>query len=124
MARIVHFEVPADNPERAQKFYAQALGWEFTKFGGDGPVPYWFVKTGATGSPGIDGGLLQRGAPGQGPMVIAGVASIDQSIEQVRKAGGTQVVQKMPIPGVGYAAYFLDTEGNCFGIFQDDADAK
>jgi predicted enzyme related to lactoylglutathione lyase len=124
MSRIVHFEVPADNPERAQKFYAQALGWEFVKFPGEGPVEYWLVKTGPTGAPGIDGGLLKRGAAGQGPMVIAGVASIDQSIEQVRKAGGTQVVDKMAIPGVGYAAYFLDTEGNCFGIFQDDANAK
>ncbi|HXV13387.1 MAG TPA: VOC family protein [Candidatus Krumholzibacteria bacterium] len=122
MSRIVHFEVPADNPERAQKFYAQALGWEFTAFGG--PMPYWLVKTGPTGAPGIDGGLLKRGAPGQGPMVIAGVASIDTSIEQVKKAGGTQVVDKMAIPGVGYAAYFLDTEGNCFGIFQDDVNAK
>jgi len=122
MSRIVHFEVPADNPERAQKFYSQALGWEFTSFGG--PMQYWLVKTGATGTPGIDGGLLKREQAGQGPMVIAGVASIDKSIEQVKKAGGTQVVEKMAIPGVGYAAYFLDTEGNCFGIFQDDTNAK
>ena len=52
------------------------------------------------------------------------MASIDKSIEQVRKAGGTQVVEKMAIPGVGFCAYFLDTEGNCFGIFQDDVNAK
>jgi len=56
--------------------------------------------------------------------LVAGVASIDKSIEQVRKAGGTQVVEKMAIPGVGFCAYFLDTEGNCFGIFQDDVNAK
>lgn len=122
MSRIVHFEVPADNPERAQKFYSQALGWEFTSFGG--PMAYWLVKTGASSAPGIDGGLLKREQAGQGPMVIAGVASIDQSITQVKKAGGTQVVEKMAIPGVGWAAYFLDTEGNCFGIFQDDTNAK
>ncbi len=122
MSRIIHFEVPADNPERAQKFYSQALGWEFTAFGG--PMPYWLVKTGPNGAPGIDGGMLKREQAGQGPMVIAGVASIDKGIEQVRKAGGTQVVEKMAIPGVGYAAYFLDTEGNCFGIFQDDVSAK
>jgi predicted enzyme related to lactoylglutathione lyase len=122
MSRIVHFEVPADNPERAQKFYSQALGWEFTSFGG--PMQYWLVKTGATGTPGIDGGLMQRQEKGQGPMLVAGVASIDKSIEQVRKAGGTQVVEKMAIPGVGFCAYFLDTEGNCFGIFQDDVNAK
>lgn len=122
MSRIIHFEVPADNPERAQKFYSQALGWEFTQFGG--PMQYWLVKTGPNGAPGIDGGLLKREQAGQGPMVIAGVASIDKSIEQVKKAGGTQVVEKMAIPGVGWAAYFLDTESNCFGIFQDDTSAK
>lgn len=122
MSRIIHFEVPADNPDRAQKFYAQALGWEFTQFGG--PMEYWLVKTGSNGQPGIDGGLLKREQAGQGPVLVAGVASIDQAIAQVTKAGGIPAAPKMAIPGVGYAAYFIDTEGNCFGVFQDDANAK
>ncbi len=122
MSRIVHFEVPADNLERAQKFYSQALGWEFTEFGG--PMQYWLVKTGPNGAPGIDGGMLKREQAGQAPTLVAGVASIDQSIAQVTKAGGIPVVPKMPIPGVGWAAYFIDTEGNCFGVFQEDSNAK
>ncbi len=64
MSRIVHFEVPADNPERAQKFYSQALGWEFTSFGG--PMQYWLVKTGVTGTPGIDGGRSSARRRGKG----------------------------------------------------------
>ena len=116
MSRIIHFEVPADNPERAQKFYAQALGWEFTKFGG--PMDYWLVKTGPNGAPGIDGGMMKREQSGQGPMLVAGVASIDKGIEQVKKAGGNQVVDKMAIPGVGWCAYFIDTEGNRVSMLQ------
>jgi predicted enzyme related to lactoylglutathione lyase len=122
MSRIVHFEIPADNPERATAFYAKALGWEFQKFPGE--MPYWLVRTGAEGKPGIDGGLLQRRGPGQTPMVIAGVDNIDAAVAKVEKAGGENVVPKMPIPGVGWCAYFKDTEGNIFGIFQDDTNAK
>jgi len=122
MSRIIHFEVPADNPERAQKFYAQALGWEFTQFGG--PMEYWLVKTGPNGAPGIDGGLMKREQKGQSPTLVAGVANIDKAIAQVTNAGGIPAAPKMAIPGVGYTAYFIDTEGNCFGIFQDDVNAK
>jgi predicted enzyme related to lactoylglutathione lyase len=122
MSRIIHFEVPADDIDRARKFYAQALGWEFTQFGG--PMEYWLVKTGPTGAPGIDGGMLKREQQGQAPMLVAGVANIDQAIAQVSNAGGVPVVPKMAIPGVGWAAYFLDTEANCFGVFQDDTNAK
>ena len=122
MSRIVHFEVPADNPERAQKFYAQALGWEFTQFGG--PMAYWLVKTGPNGEAGIDGGMMKREKAGQGPILVAGVASIDPAIARITQAGGTPALPKMAIPGVGWAAYFVDTEGNVFGVFQSDENAK
>ena len=122
MSRIVHFEIPADNPERASAFYARALGWEFQAF--PGPMSYWLVRTGADGTPGINGGMMKREAPGQAPVLVAGVESVDASSVQVTKAGGVNVVPKMAIPGVGWCAYFQDTEGNIFGIFQDDPGAK
>ncbi|HEU4364742.1 MAG TPA: VOC family protein [Candidatus Krumholzibacteria bacterium] len=122
MNRIVHFEIPADNPERATAFYAKALGWEFSKYPGD--MPYWLVKTGADGVPGIDGGLMPRQHPGQGPVLVAGVESVDTTTANITKAGGVSVAPKMAIPGVGWAAYFTDPEGNVFGIFQNDPGAK
>jgi predicted enzyme related to lactoylglutathione lyase len=122
MSRIVHFEIPADNFERASAFYAQALGWEFQQF--PGPMKYSLVRTGAPGTPGIDGGLMERRGPAQAPTLVAGVESVDASSTQIAKAGGINVVPKMAIPGVGWCAYFKDTEGNIFGIFQDDASAK
>lgn len=122
MSRIIHFEIPADNPERATAFYAKALGWEFQKFPGE--MPYWLVRTGAEGTPGIDGGLMPRQHPGQRPTLVAGVDNIDAAVTQVGKAGGVEVVPKMAIPGVGWCAYFKDTEENIFGIFQDDPHAK
>ena len=57
MPRPIHFEIPADRPERAIAFYEQVFGWRFQKW--EGPTPYWLVQTGADG-PGIDGGLLAR----------------------------------------------------------------
>lgn len=118
--RIVHFEVPADNPERCMKFYGQAFGWTFSKW--DGPMEYWMVATG--GGPGIDGGLSRREFPGQTPTNVIAVPSVDESTKTVLAAGGIEVAPKMAVQGVGWAAYFKDTEGNPFGIIQFDAGAK
>ena len=82
------------------------------------------LPVGPDGKPGIDGGLMPRQRPGQGPIVVAGVDSIDASSAKITKAGGTPALPKMAIPGVGWAAYFIDTEGNVFGIFQDDPNAS
>ena len=122
MNRIIHFEIPADDPQRATAFYAKALGWEFTKFPGE--MPYWMVRTGPEGNRGIDGGLMPRQHPGQAPVLVAGVTSVDESAAMITRAGGGVVLPKMPIPGVGWAAYFTDPEGNVFGIFQDDPGAR
>lgn len=122
MSRVVHFEIPADNPERASAFYAKALGWEFQLF--PGPMKYWLVRTGPDGEMGINGGMMARLNPGHVPVIVAGVESVDTTSASIMKAGGTSVAPKMSIPGVGWAAYFNDTEGNTFGIFQPDPAAK
>jgi predicted enzyme related to lactoylglutathione lyase len=122
MPKVVHFEIPADNPERAIAFYRKAFNWEFQKF--EGPMSYWMIMTGARDERGIDGGLMPREYPGQGPVTVVDVESVDEASKTIKNAGGEPVAPKASIPGVGYAAYFKDTEGNVFGIFQGDPMAK
>jgi uncharacterized protein len=126
MGRVVHFEIHAGNPERAIEFYSQVFGWQFTKW--DGPMPYWLILTGPDTERGINGGLLPRRGEVDGQAVIAyvctaDVANIDESAQKATAAGGTVVVPKMPIPGVGWLLYCKDTEGNIFGMMQSDPKA-
>lgn len=114
--RIVHFEIPADDPARAIAFYRSAFGWSFDKW--EGPMEYWMIKTGE--GPGIDGGLLRRMAPGQPPTNVVAVPSVDESAKTIVAAGGTLVAPKTAVPGVGWTAYFTDPEGNAFGIMEFD----
>lgn len=128
MARVGHFEIHADNPARAIAFYNAVFGWEFTQWGGQ---EYWLIKTGPPEVPGIDGGLLpRRGArPELGQAVnayvcTAMVESLDQTIADVDEHGGQIALAKMPVPGVGWLAYFHDPEGNIFGAMQSDTSAQ
>lgn len=123
MARAIHFEIHADDPERAADFYRGVFGWEISKW--DGPVDYWLVSTGPDSEPGINGAIMRRmgGAPGDSQAVNAfvstiGVESIEETERKVPDAGGEQVVARNEIPGVGKVSYFKDTEGNVFGAME------
>ncbi len=120
MHRVVHFEIPADHPERLMKFYGELLGWQFHQFG---EQQYWLVVTGPHGQPRINGGLLPR-QPGATTVNTVAVASVDQAVKTAEAKGGKNVAPKMTIPGVGYAAYCADPDGNVFGVFQDDKSAR
>jgi len=122
MSRVIHFEIPADNPERAVDFYRKVFGWNFQKWGG--PQEYWLVSTGPDTEPGINGGLLPRQHPGAGTCNTIGVSSVDQAVANVTQHGEKTVMPKTVIPGVGYLAYCSDTEGNVFGMMQPDTNAK
>ena len=122
MPRVVHFEIHAEDPERAAAFYRGLFGWEIRKW--EGPQDYWLIRTGE-GQPGIDGGLLRRpgpspaeGQPVQGYVCTVEVASLDEVLGKLPPAGGRVVVPKRAIPGVGWLAYATDTEGNVFGMLQ------
>lgn len=122
MPRIIHFDIPADDPSRAQKFYQDVFGWKFDKW--NGAMEYWMAKTGDEKQPGINGGLAKR-MPGQTGMTnTIDVPSVDEFAKKIESKGGKVIVPKMAIPGVGYFAQCLDTEGNCFGIIQMDQNAK
>jgi predicted enzyme related to lactoylglutathione lyase len=129
MGRVVHFEVHAEDPDRAARFYAGLLGWQFKKW--DGPMDYWLITTGPKGEPGIDGGLLRRmsGGPLDGAAVNAyvctsAVADVDQGVRRATELGGTVALPKMPIAGIGWLAYVKDPEGNILGLLQNDPAAK
>jgi predicted enzyme related to lactoylglutathione lyase len=127
MPRVVHFEIHAADPERGVKFYENVFGWTFQKW--EGPMDYWLITTGPDSEPGINGGLIRRQGGIDGQAVIAyvctvGVDDLDATMASVEANGGTVAVPKMPIPGVGWLAYYKDTEGNIFGIMQSDPTAK
>jgi predicted enzyme related to lactoylglutathione lyase len=126
MSRVVHFEIHADDPQRAANFYQEVFGWQIQKW--DGPVEYWLITTGKPPEPGIDGAILQRQGPINGDAVIAyvctvDVASVDDTIAKITSLGGTIALPKNPVPGVGWLAYAKDTEGNIFGVMQSDHNA-
>ena len=129
MNRPTHFEIHAGDPERAIKFYTAVFGWTFQKWGG-GQMPYWLITTGAD-EPGINGGMIPRqgAAPAEGQPVNAypttiKVASVDAAVGAITANGGTIALPKMPIPAMGWLAYGKDTEGNIFGVMQEDPGAK
>ena len=126
MPRVVHFEVPADDPERAARFYKSVFGWEIEKW--DGPMDYWMVTTGPEGEMGINGGIMRRmeRADGGSPtayVCTVGVDSLDDYVAKVETNGGTIVAPKMAVPGIGWMAYCKDPEGNQFGLMQPDEKA-
>jgi uncharacterized protein len=122
MPRPVHFEIPAENPERAIAFYKDVFGWTFQKWE-DGAMPYWMITTGPDTEPGINGGLLPRHSAGQPCVNTMMVTDLDASIAAVTSHGGKPAVPKMAVPGVGWLTYCFDPEGNMFGMMQADTSA-
>ncbi|HEV3091175.1 MAG TPA: VOC family protein [Candidatus Cybelea sp.] len=122
MPRVVHFEIHSADPQAAANFYSSIFGWKIAKW--DGPFDYWLVSTGEEG-PGIDGGIVpRRGGPplrdaaANAFVCTIGVASLDETIAAIEANGGTVVVEKYEIPGLGLLAYFNDRDGNIFGVIQ------
>ncbi len=129
MARVVHFEVHASDPERAVRFYRELFGWQAQKWAG--PMDYWLLTTGPDDQRGINGGLMVRHGPAPGPeaavmgyVCTVGVGSVDECMARVHGLGGTIAMPKMAVPGVGWLVYAKDTEGNVFGMLQPDVGAK
>jgi uncharacterized protein len=131
MSRVVHFEIHAQDAERAKNFYGQVFGWEFQDWSHAGGGPYWGVVTGPDDQLGINGGLLERSTPppaaGGGANSFVCTVQVDDYDATDRKildAGGHVTVTKSAIPGMAWQGYYLDTEGNSFGIHQPDPDAS
>ena len=118
--RVIHFDIPCDDLERAKGFYGTVFGWTFQQWG---DVPYWLATTGKD-EPGIDGGFGQRTVPGDTTMNSIGVPDVDAYAQKVVANGGKAAGPRTPLPGIGWLVWCQDTEGNPFGLFQDDPSAK
>jgi predicted enzyme related to lactoylglutathione lyase len=127
--RVVHFEIQAENVERAMKFYGDVFGWTFPKFMDN----YWGIMTDEKDSkePGINGGLLLRPCPPPKPeqgtnafVCTVQVDNFDEIAAKIEKAGGKVAMPKFAIMNMAWQGYFLDLEGNTFGLHQADPNAK
>ena len=127
MNRVVHFEIHAGDPARAIAFYEKLFGWTIAPWGP--PGLYWSVTTGPEGVPGINGGIVPRRGAIDGAAVLAYVCtvqveSVDDAMARALSLGGSVALPKMPIPGMGWLAYFKDTEGNIVGVMNEDPSAR
>jgi hypothetical protein len=121
--RVIHFEVQADDVERAKSFYEKTFGWKIEKLMSadeQGGMDYWGLTTGPADTPGINGGLYQR--PNDRKLhtydCTITVDDLDKAIEAVKANGGKIRQEKGEIKEVGWFAGGIDTEGNSFGLMQ------
>ena len=121
-ANIIWFEIPADKPERAQKFYSQLFGWKITPFPG-GMADYWHIDTGGDEAT-PDGGLMKRMHPAQTITSYVNVPSVTRAMAKVKRLGGKICKPKTAVPGMGYLAICLDTENNTFALWEINPKAK
>lgn len=122
--RVVHFEIPFDDGDRARRFYGETFGWQLAAVPG---MSYTMVVTGPSDpeagptEPGfINGGMFERSAEfaGKAPNIVIDVPSVDEALREVEAAGGKTVTEKMPVGDMGFAGYFTDTEGNLLGLWE------
>lgn len=112
----IHFEIPADDMERAVNFYKQLFGWDIKA--APGFEDYQMVNT-----QGLNGGMMKRTSPGMPIINYIDVEDIDKYLTKLEELGGQVLMPKMPIRGIGYNAVVKDSEGNVFGMMQEDKNA-
>jgi predicted enzyme related to lactoylglutathione lyase len=115
--RVVHFEIPIDEADRAGMFYRDVFGWQVQQWGSE---PYWTVSAGDRAGDGAEGALAPRSEAPEGVLVYVAVDDIDATLAKVKQAGGDPLTGRMPIPSMGWSARFRDSEGNQVGLFQHD----
>jgi uncharacterized protein len=125
MDKVVHFEIPVDDRERAKEFYASVFDWDVEDQDMGGGTVYTTVGTVEVDDkmtpkePGaINGGLMDRTKDTPAPVVTIGVDAIDDSLKKVEASGGSTITPRTPIPNMGAFAYFKDSEGNVVGLWE------
>ncbi|NGQ96843.1 VOC family protein [Brevibacillus sp. SYP-B805] len=121
MGKVLRFEFQVPNPEQAIQFYTNCFHWKFEKMVGH---DYWFITTGESDKPGIDGGLMKSPDGGTRTTISIEVPSVDEYLNKVVENGGKVVVPKTAVPGMGYFAYCVDPQGLLFGVSEVNPDAS
>lgn len=128
--RPIHFELQADDLERAMKFYGDVFGWKFENYSQLVDSPYFGIITGEEGTPGINGGIQGRTANRPGLGMGTNAATISMDVEdyelyelKILKSGGQVALPKIALIVSAWQGYYLDNEGNVFGIHQLDESA-
>ena len=121
-ARVVHFEIPFDDGERARAFYRDVFAWSLDEMPN---LDYTGISTGPRGDDGmptepgyIGGGMAKRQGTFTQPNVVMGVDDIDATLAVIEQHGGKILSPKEAVGDMGFAAYFTDTEGNTLGLWQ------
>jgi predicted enzyme related to lactoylglutathione lyase len=125
MRKVVHFEIPADDLDRAKNFYGSVFGWKLETMSMPGGE-YTIVmttpvdeQTQLPSEPGaINGGMMQRDERTPSPVLTIDVEGIDDALKEIEAVGGTTVTPRTEIPGMGAFAYFKDPEGNVLGLWE------
>lgn len=122
MPRVAHFEIVADDVDRACEFYRHVFGWEIRRW--EGPDDVRIVITGDDRDlPGINGGIVDRRDRWAGSVNLVDVPALSNALLRVREAGGVIIHSCSAIAGVGWVAYCRDSEGNAFGLIERDVTA-
>jgi hypothetical protein len=123
MDGVVHFEIPADDAERAKAFYSTVFDWQMQDYPDmqytimmTTPVDEQMQRPTTPGA--INGGLMNRSKETPNPVITIGVGSVEEALKKVEAEGGTVITPSTPIPGMGAFGYFRDSEGNVMGLFQ------
>jgi uncharacterized protein len=123
MDKVVHFEIPFDDGERASAFYRDAFGWQLNAVPQLQYVLATTTPTDDTGAPaepgGINGGMLHRQGPITAPLITIGVDDLDAALATVEKLGGKVAIGRQVVGDMGFSAYVHDTEGNLIGLWQN-----
>lgn len=127
MDPLVHFEIPVNDLEKARAFYSSMFGWDLQ----DWPMPDGSTYIGVRTTPvdettrvplkpgAINGGIMKRNDHVKAPVFAITVSSIDDYIPKIEKAGGTVVMPKVDMMGMGFYAYVTDPDGNVLGLWED-----
>jgi len=122
MDKVVHFEVPYDEADRAHTFYREAFGWQLQSMPDMGYTMATTTPADESGRPSepgsINGGMLAKQGPITGPVIVIGVDDLDDAVARVEKLGGSVAIGRQPVGDMGFAAYVNDTEGNLIGLWQ------
>lgn len=110
MAKVEHFEIPADDVERASAFYREVFGFDYEPWGED-----MGMVTSGSGE-GIGGDIHRRGEVPHPTFVIT-VDNLEDTLAAVIANGGEQFGEIQQLGETARYAYFKDSEGNLVGAY-------